>query len=526
MDEPSITRREALKIGAFGAAALALPLTTSLDAARASALAPDRLPRPFATGFTAPPVLYPAGTSAGRPVYVLRQKQFPAKLLPDGTATQMFGYNGQFPGPTLQVYKDQPVVVRQVNDLPPRHPTLGYELATSTHLHGHPSLPEYDGYANDLTRPGQYKDYLFDNDEAARTIWYHDHAVHHTAENVYMGLAAQYHVLDHAEDKLHLPRGRYDQPLIINDVAFTAAGQLLIDDRSHSGILGDVILVNGRPWPVMQVEPRKYRFRVLDASIARGYRLRLSDGGPMIVIGTDGGLMPAPQTVTEVKIGMAERYDVVIDFQRYRGRRVELRNAGVPNAIDYDNTDKIMAFQVGTTVRDPSNNDVPDVLNPAVPAMLVDPARATARRKLVFERQNGEWVVSGHTWEDVVDSGFTKVIGNPTLGAVEIWELENKGGGWFHPIHIHLVDFRVLDRNGRPPPAQEKGAKDVVYLGENEKIRLVMQFHGHEGRYMIHCHNTTHEDNDMMVQMLVGRYDPAHDPITGAPPTNGPPPAI
>jgi spore coat protein A len=524
MDEPTLSRRDALKITAVAATAVAVPLAVRLGARQASQLPANRLPRLYAATFTTPPVLQPSGTLGGRPLYVLTQRQFEANLLPGGLTTTMFGYNGRFPGPTIRVEKDRPVVVRQVNGLPARHPALGYELATSTHLHGHPSLPEYDGYANDLTQPGQYKDYLYDNDEAARTIWYHDHAVHHTAENVYMGLAAQYHVIDATENALGLPQGDYDVPLIINDVAFTASGQLLLDDRSHSGIYGDVILVNGSPWPLMQVEPRKYRFRVLDASIARGYRLRLSDGGPMTVIGTDGGLVPAPQTITELKIGMAERYDVVIDFARYRGRRVELRNAGVPNAIDFDNTDKVMAFQVGTTVTDGSNNQVPAVLNPDVPAMLVDPAAATATRKLVFERQNGEWVVSGHTWEDVIDSRFTKIIGNPALDAVEVWELENKGGGWFHPIHIHLVDFRILDRNGRPPLDQEKGAKDVVYLSENDKIRLVMQFHGHEGRYMIHCHNTTHEDHDMMVQMLVGRYDPAHDPITGAPPKNGPPP--
>jgi FtsP/CotA-like multicopper oxidase with cupredoxin domain len=204
---------------------------------------------------------------------------------------------------------------------------------------------------------------------------------------------------------------------------------------------------------------------------------------------------------------------------------VELRNAGVPNAIDFDNTGKVMAFQVGTTVTSGANNGPPPaVLNPNVPAMNVDPAKATATRKLVFERQHGEWVVDGHTWEDVIASHFTKIVANPDLDDIEVWELENKGGGWFHPIHLHLVDFRILDRNGRPPTPQELGAKDVVYLGENDKIRILVQFHGHEGRYMIHCHNTVHEDHDMMVQMLVGEYDPAHDPITAAPPTNGPPP--
>ena len=140
---------------------------------------------------------------------------------------------------------------------------------------------------------------------------------------------------------------------------------------------------------------------------------------------------------------------------------------------------------------------------------------AKTTRLMRFERKDGHWTVNGQTWEDVVNSDYQLTVANPGLGDVEIWELENPGGGWFHPVHIHLVDFKVLDRNGRPPEDWEKGPKDVVYVGESEKVRVIMRFENQVGRYMMHCHNLVHEDHDMMVQFEVGGG--GHDPIKADP---------
>ncbi|MGY1637497.1 multicopper oxidase family protein [Geodermatophilus sp. SYSU D00742] len=531
-----ITRRDALKVGVLGTAALTLPfLPGALAAKRASELDESRLPRAYTTPFAPPPDLAPTGTvTVGgqvRPLYVLEQRQFSATILPRHRTT-MWGYNGTFPGPTIRATRGTPIAVRQINRLPATHPTLRYEATTSTHLHGAPSLPQYDGYANDLMRPGQFKDYLYDNIEEERTIWYHDHAVHHTTENVYMGLAGLY-VLRNPVDG-QLPSGRYDVPLVISDAAFTRSGQLLFEDHSESGLAGDVILVNGRPWPLMQVERRQYRFRVLIASLGRAYRLQLSPAAPMTVVATDGGLVPEPQPVTTLTAGMAERYEIVIDFANYRiGQRVELRNLGVDNAIDYDHTDKVMAFQV---VAEASVPDAPIALPriaepslPEKPLMQLEPADAVRTRQLRFERQGGEWTIDRRTWADVERSQFRDVLADPQPGDVEVWELQNDSGGWFHPIHLHLVDFRILDRDGRPPEPYERGPKDVVYLGENETVRIIARFGGaitpgpgqepvrRTGRYMIHCHNTSHEDHDMMSQFRVGADTPDNDPL-GVPP--------
>ncbi|SFK57429.1 multicopper oxidase family protein [Geodermatophilus ruber] len=524
MDSPSLSRRDTLKLSVLGAATLALPVAGVVAAKRASEIAENRIPEPFTVPYQAPPVLAPVRTDPATRTsfYEITQRPFRGQILP-GVQTTLFGYNGMVPGPTIRARRNEPSVVRQINTLPEQHPTLGYQPWTSTHLHGAPSLPQFDGYASDISLPGQYKDYRYSNSEDARTLWYHDHCVHHTAENVYSGLAGQYHVIDTLEQSLPIPHGDYELPVSIGDAAFRKDGELLFDNRSESGLMGDVILVNGRPWPLLRVEQRKYRLRILNASVARGYRLRLSTGAPMTVIATDGGLVRTPQPVTELLLGVAERYEVIIDFAGLRaGQRVELRNAGVKNAIDYDHTDKVMAFEVTGPATSTVGNEIPAELNPTPKNMHLTAADAVRTRRLRFRRQGGEWTIDQLTWQDVIDSEFRDVRADPALGDIEVWELQNNSGGWNHPIHLHLVDFRILDRNGRPPRAQELGPKDVVYLGENETIRLVTQFGPNEGRYMIHCHNTVHEDHDMMHQFRVGRDLPQNDPITAAPPQNLP----
>jgi FtsP/CotA-like multicopper oxidase with cupredoxin domain len=506
-----------LKISLLGAAALTLPFERTVTAKTASRIAESKLPKPFTVPFAAPPVLAPVRSTATTDFYEVVQKPALAEILP-GVKTPVFGYNGITPGPTLKVTQGRDAVVRQINALPGKHPTLRYEPWTSTHLHGSASLPEFDGYASDITRPGQYKDYRYPNIQPARTLWYHDHGVHHTGENVYMGLAGLYLMTDPVEKALPLPTGRYDVPLVLQDKIFDKDGSFLWDDNGHSGLWGDVILVNGRPWPVMKVERRKYRFRVLNGSLARGFRYRLSTGDPITVIACDGGLMTAPQQVSELRHGMAERYEIVIDFAKYKvGQRVVLQNLGVPNSRDYDTTRQIMAFDVASEPTDTSNNTVPPVLNPRANAMDLTPAMSKRTRKLEVLRTGGEWAINGLTWENVVKSGYEAVVADPGANDVEIWEITNKSGGWFHPVHIHLVDFQILDRNGKPPRPEERGPKDVVYIGENETVRVIMRFEHQLGRYMVHCHNLPHEDHDMMTQFRVGPPGAGHDPITAAP---------
>jgi spore coat protein A, manganese oxidase len=512
----NLSRRDLLKVGLFSSAALMLPAerVARTKLAIANRLPQSKLPAPFTMGWKTP-LPAPKVSVGDTDYFTITQQQVKAQILPDRQTT-IWGYNGMTPGPTIYVEQHRKAVVRQICALPDRHPELGYNVWTSTHLHGSCSLPEYDGYASDITTPGAFKDYQYPNIQDARTLWYHDHGVHITANNAYMGLAAQYILHSDAERALPIPHGHYDVPMILKDAMFQENGDLVIDDNNENGIYGDVILVNGVPWPRMEVEPRKYRFRVLNASVSRSYDLSLDTGEPLVVIGTDGGLMPHPQSCAHVKVGMAERYEIVIDFSKYKpGQKVTLKNASPKNNIDYDTTGVVCQFVVGAHVTDPRWNEIPQDLNPNMNVMGLQESDAKTTRLMRFERKNGHWTVNGQTWEDVVNSGYELTVANPGLGDVEIWELENPGGGWFHPVHIHLVDFKVLDRDGRPPEDFEKGPKDVVYVGESEKVRVIMRFENQVGRYMMHCHNLVHEDHDMMVQFEVGGG--GHDPINADP---------
>ena len=533
-----MSRREALTaggLGILGAGGLLLPFGSGLQATTVSKLALRNMPVPYSSTFVRAPVLpFTLMEDADGPyrLYTVTEQRATARIVP-GLDTPVYGYNGRVPGPTIRVGQGTRVKLRVRNQLPATHPTFGHEFNTSTHLHGSASLPQYDGYADDVSHPGDYKDYWYPNWQPARTLWYHDHNVHTTAQNAYSGLAAQYHITDRAERDL-LPQGVYDVPITISDAMFAADGSLAYDDNSHSGLFGDVILVNGRPWPVMNVKPKIYRFRVLNASIARSLRLRLSNGAPMVMVATDGGLMPKAQPVTEYRHAGAERYEFLIDFSKYKpGTVIDLRNLSNQNNVDHDHTNKVMRFNVVTETSLPPDSAGSRTLT-TMPTTLVGSeamglteSMASRRLRLRLERNDvtNVFEINDRTWHDVVDSGYQDVLTVAEPDEIQVWEIENSSGGWFHPLHIHLVDFRVLSRNGLPAYPWEEGPKDVVYVGENETVRLAMKFtlqkgggnsRNAGGRYMIHCHNLPHEDHDMMQQFAVGDVD-VNDPITSAP---------
>ncbi len=510
-----LSRRDLLKAGVFAGAATALPLQRFVSGADslATRMPASKLPRPFSSTFRRPSVITPSISTATTDYYDITMRAAQVEILP-GYQTVAYTYNGQVPGPTIRVDQGRQVVVRQANQLPAMHDRLGYEPWTSVHLHGSASLPQFDGYASDITRPGEFKDYQYPNAQPARTLWYHDHGVHHTAQNAYQGLAAMYLMSDPLERSLGLPSGEFDVPLMISDAMFHSDGQFLFSLDDESGMWGDVMLVNGVPWPTMDVKPRKYRFRVLNCSISRSLNWRLSNGAPFHVIATDGGLTAAPIQVTNIRHAGAERYEVVIDFAKYKpGTLIQLLNNSPKNNRDDTNTNRIMQFRVVSGSFPTADDNLPSVLNPNNPVMALEESQAVNRRRFRFERKNSQWTINGKTWKDVEDSGYRYTVAQPLKDSVEVWTLENSSGGWFHPVHIHLVDFKILDRNGRPPHPWERGPKDVAYVGENETVRVLVRFEG-RGKYMMHCHNLVHEDHDMMAQFeVVDPSMPGDDPM-------------
>lgn len=426
--------------------------------------------------------------------YEVTIEPFQKEVYP-GKLTNFVGYNGMAPGPTIKAYTGSRNVVRFINKS---------NNPSAIHLHGSPSRPPFDGWAEDTIKPNHYKDYIFPN-VGGRTLWYHDHAMHETAVNAFYGQAGFYLLEDTAkENALDLPRGKYDIPLSIVDRIYRSDYQLKSPASETDSYFGDIIHVNGVPWPYLNVEPRKYRFRMCDMSLSRSYKVSLQTSTgtkvPITVIGTDAGFIQSPVKTNDLILAIAERYEVIIDFSAYAGKTLTLKNArDYSKNDDFAKTDQIMQFRVGTTVTSQAGNGpIPAVLN-----TLTWPTKATNRidRSFKFERNNGMWTING-----VVFSDFAKrVLAKPTPGSTEIWELENSSGGWGHPVHIHLVDFKVLTRsgNGRGVMPYENGFKDVVWLDTNEKVTVIAKFQPWKGEYMFHCHNLIHEDHDMMAEFDV-----------------------
>ncbi len=416
--------------------------------------------------------------------YDIEMRENQVELIP-GLMTTIWGYDGFYPGPTFMANKGTRFVVRQRNSL---------DQLTVIHLHGAHTQPDSDGFPTDFIQPGAFRDYCYINCHQAATHWYHDHAEDITGPNVYMGLAGFYIVHDQHELSLNLPSGDFDVPLVFQDRRFNADGSLFYDPFDHDGFLGDKFLVNGRIQPRFEVSKRKYRFRFLNGSNARYYEFKLSNNQPLIQIATEGGLLPRPISRQRIRMAMAERLEVVIDFTNVPlNTSVTLQNVLVqtsgrgPDGVDLRNPTPLLRFDVTSNAVDTS--DVPDVLAPDPHITPFPPSRT---RRFEFARSHGAWVINGRFFD------AERVDADPRLCTSEIWELKNGGGGWEHPIHIHHEDFLILDRNGRTPQPFERGFKDTVNLGPGDRVRVHLPFKTFLGKYVFHCHNVEHEDMRMM----------------------------
>ena len=514
-----VSRQRLLKLGLLGGASLVLPAGRLTQAILADAIPSSPVFPPFLRPLPIAPTLVPSARDATADYYAVTMQPALAQILPDPKLkTPVWTYNGLYPGPTFQVMRGRTVQVRQTNMLPE---------ATSMHLHGAVVDGNSDGHALDLIPPGGVKVYTYPNTEhlnpdrqSARTQWYHDHAIDATGAHVYKGLAGFYLIHDDLEAELQLPSGAYDIPLVIQDRRFNADGSLFFppfpDFDSENGVFGDTIVVNGAMQPFLQVEPRRYRFRVLNGSNARQYELALSSGQPLMQIATEGGLLPTPVPRSSLFIAQAERYEFIIDFTGQQGNHIVLRNLnGQSNAAlnGQNSTDEILRFDVVLPLRGQDTSAALTATTPMRPIARISESAATVTRHFRFERTGGMWAVNGLFF----DKTLVRVDANPRAGDVEIWELENASGGWTHPIHIHLINFQILDRNGAPPAPGEAGWKEVVLLHHNETVRVIMQWYDvpdgpartdgldFKNKYVFHCHNLEHEDHMMMGEIEVRR---------------------
>jgi FtsP/CotA-like multicopper oxidase with cupredoxin domain len=447
---------------------------------------------PATTAFQAalpiPPTLTPSSTDAASDYYNVTMKLGSAQIIP-GLSTPIWGFNGITPGPVIKAQKGRQVKVHMTNSLSEN---------MSTHLHGghtpsnnDPTLGS-DGGPMAVFGPNTSRDYTYPNNQIAATLWYHDHAMDLTAAHVYEGLAAPYIITDSVEQSLNLPSGSYDVPLVIQDKTFNADGSLcyVVDSSTiRQGFQGDTILVNGAVQPYYKVAQRKYRFRVLNGSNSSRYELSLSTGDSLVQIASDGGLLQAPVSRTSALMAPAERDDFVIDFSKYPlGTQVILNNK---QTWGTRNTGQIMRFDVTSTATDTST--LPTTL---ATINKIDPKSATVSRTWTLDSSNGTWMLNNQPYDP------NRIDAQVKLGSTEVWTFENHSGE-YHPIHVHDVEFQVVNEDRGAPPAYDAGWKDVFLVKPWSSVQVVTTFNDNLGTYVIHCHNLEHEDHSMMAQFQV-----------------------
>ncbi|GAB1688954.1 multicopper oxidase family protein [Krasilnikovia sp. M28-CT-15] len=421
-----------------------------------------------------PPVLNPVSSKGGTDYYELPIRTVAVGVLP-GRKTSVLSYGNDFFGPTIRARSGRPAVVTFRN---------GLTEHANVHLHGAHVEAADDGHPMDVIEPGAARSYRYPNQQRGATLWYHDHVHHLEAEHVYRGLRGFYLIDDPAERQLNLPHGQYDVPIMLTEAKFAEDGTLVFDPANPFD--RPTLLANGRPQPYLRVRAGKYRFRILNGSTHRVFTLSL-DGAQMQQIASDGGLLPAPVPVTTLKVSPAERAEVVVDFSAHPvGTQLVLS----------DTTGPVLRFDVVRTGTDKSF--LPPQLRPLPPV-----GDATVERDFELGiTPPGEPVafrINGRTFDhDRVDIQIKR-------GTTEIWRITNLDTalGIPHNFHLHLAQFRVLDRDGRPPAAGEAGVKDTVLIEPGSTVRIQATFRDYVGRYLFHCHFLEHSGLGMMAQMEI-----------------------
>ncbi len=433
-------------------------------------------------------------------------------------------YDGMCPGPTFMMRYGEPVFTRINNCMPSVVQGFG-SCDVITHVHNGHHAPESDGGPWDLYNPGCCHDHHWPNIyaggdelEAKGTLFYHDHCHDFTSQNVYRGMAGFFLLFDHRDsgnendpnpDAFRLPSGvpdgkrvknRYDIPLVFADRNYDANGMLTMDLMNMDGILGDKHLVNGRVQPYFEVERRKYRFRLLNSGISRYMDLWLSNGMAFQYLANDGNMITKPLTLQNVKLGVAERGDIVVDFSQlpasttalYLVNRAEQTNGRGPtgNTLPMNQSHQLLKFIIRPETNVPDNSRVPTTLR-ALPAM---DRPVVAERTWHLTRTNGMWTVNGNLFDQNRCDAACKI------GTAEIWNFST-AGGWAHPMHNHCEEPRYLTYNGQPVAGTTHEArKDVHGMWPGESMSVYIKFRDWVGKYPMHCHNLIHEDHAMMVR--------------------------
>jgi spore coat protein A, manganese oxidase len=511
---------------------------------------------------------------------------------PYGGKTLVWGYNNSYPGPTIEARRGVPTPVTYMNNLTnpsllaslPIDQTLNWAdplgcnrspscetqrytgpVPIVTHLHGGEVPSAFDGHPEAwFTADGRMgmgwvsDDYFYPNSQEATTLWYHDHTMGITRLNVYAGLAGFYLLRDPAREPPNLPSGPYEREVVIQDRMFDTSGQLFYPTNNDSWsehpfwvsmFMGDTIVVNGKVWPYLNVEPRRYRLRLLNGSNSRIYTLQLQTTGgqagpPFWQIGTDGGLLNKPVQVNQLTIAPGERADVMVDFTGKTGLSFILKNSDGSSSHSSWNggsgasVGEIMKVNVSLALTGTDTSLLPTTsvnLRPNNPIVPLGPTvtSSTLRRSMTLERDRdgGGFLLNGKPFDGTVTE-------TPRVGATEVWQFQNRTGDT-HPIHLHLIQFQAYTSGsgswGGSGSSTPIAWKDTIRVGPWSSVSIVVRwapqdtaagtvqagvnrfpfnpaatkgttdafgFPGGPG-YVWHCHILEHEDNEMMRPLVV-----------------------
>ena len=540
----AIDRRTFLEKAGFGAATILIwPLFSSCDGRSSGTVAPE-ISQEFQ------PDIDLEMNAVQREISILPGPKtkvwvFEGKLI-KGDKEVLQTLEGSYLGPTIKVQKGQKIRIRFQNNLPEE---------SIIHWHGMHVPEQYDGHPKDVINSGEKYIYEYEVMNRAGTYWYHPHPHGRTGPQVYNGLAGLLLVTDEEEQKLNLPEGEFDLPVVIQDRTFDKNNQLVyLKNRMDrmNGFLGDRILINGNPEKTLKLKAGcTYRLRLLNGSNSRIYKLAWNDGSPITVFGIDGSLLSTPRDLPYLMLGPAKRADVWLDLtNKPEGTELIMKNAAFPlevmsGGMMGEGNESVLPqgseFSVFTVkANDSGSNNYtlprqlvrPDYIDPSTAENLNNP------RQFVFAMDHMQWTINGRIWETtgVADEETVK------LGSTEVWELINgggmngrddsggmmdgrgmmgndggmmNGGGMMgnmmqmpHPVHIHQVQFNILERNVSDVDPQlwnaikdgfiNEGWQDTVLLMPGMKARVILQFKDFKGLFVYHCHNLEHEDMGMM----------------------------
>ncbi len=470
---------------------------------------------PFVDALSLPEMARPVVRNGRRSLTVNMQETH-AKFHRDVPMTRVWSYGAGGLAPLIEGRSGEPLEITWVNNLPGKHfLPVDYslhgcgrdlpEVRTVAHLHGARVPSKDDGYPEDWFAVGGNRTSRYPLEQEAATLWYHDHAMGLNRLNTYAGLFGMFLLRDKFEESLGLPSGKYEVPLMFYDRDFTDKGQLLYDssgDPEHPWIpewSADGLVVNGKIRPYFEVEPRAYRFRMVNVANSRFFSLALSNGQALTQIGSDQGFLGAPVKVARLTLAPAERADVVIDFSGAAGETLYLRTGA---------TD-VLQFRVAKGAA--AAYSVPKALRPV--ARMAESTAVKTRTITLHEYQDDAarpmvMLINRKHWHEPTTEF-------PKLSSTEIWEFVNLTEDT-HPMHLHLVRFQVLDRRAfdmtdyltkkelrflEPavgPAPNEMGWKDTVQCPTGMVTRIIVRFDGYAGKYLYHCHILEHEANDMM----------------------------